>query len=293
MTSGVLKIDQTVVDAKVAEALAEDSPTGDVTVESIIPADLEATATLMAREPGVMAGEQLFAAAFRLTDPRIEVTIDIHDGASFAAGDRIATVRGPARGVLTAERVGLNFVQRLSGIATLTAAYVAAVSGTRARILDTRKTTPTLRVFERHAVACGGGTNHRFSLSHGFMAKDNHLAVLAAGGKDLSAELQRVKSELAPGIPFEVEVDRLDQIDAVLAGGADIIMLDNFSLADLMRAVSHIGDRARTEASGGVNLTTVRAIAETGVDTISVGALTHSAPALDLGLDINLTDDQS
>jgi len=293
MTSGVLKIDQTLVDAKVAEALAEDAPSGDVTVESIIPADLEARATLMAREPGVMAGEQLFAAAFRLTDPRIEVKIDIHDGASFAAGDRIATVRGPARGVLTAERVGLNFVQRLSGIATLTAAYVAAVSGTGALILDTRKTTPTLRVFERHAVACGGGTNHRFSLSHGFMAKDNHLAVLAAGGKDLSAELQRVKSELAPGIPFEVEVDRLDQIDAVLAGGADIIMLDNFSLANLTRAVTHIGDRARTEASGGVNLTTVRAIAETGVDTISVGALTHSAPALDLGLDIDLTDDQS
>lgn len=288
MTSGVPRIDQTVVDAKVAEALAEDAPTGDVTAQSIIPADLEATATLMAREPGVMAGEQLLAAAFRLTDARIDVTIEIHDGDSFAAGDRIATVRGPARGVLTAERVGLNFVQRLSGIATLTAAYVAAVSGTGALILDTRKTTPTLRVFERHAVVCGGGTNHRFSLSHGFMAKDNHLAVLAAGGKDLSAELQRVKSGLAPGIPFEVEVDRLDQIDGVLAGGADIVMLDNFSLADLARAVTHIDDRARTEASGGVNLTTVRAIAETGVDTISVGALTHSAPALDLGLDIDL-----
>jgi nicotinate-nucleotide pyrophosphorylase (carboxylating) len=288
VTSGVPRIDQTVVDAKVAEALAEDAPTGDVTAQSIIPADLEATATLMAREPGVMAGEQLLAAAFRLTDARIDVTIEIHDGDSFAAGDRIATVRGPARGVLTAERVGLNFVQRLSGIATLTAAYVAAVSGTGALILDTRKTTPTLRVFERHAVVCGGGTNHRFSLSHGFMAKDNHLAVLAAGGKDLSAELQRVKSGLAPGIPFEVEVDRLDQIDGVLAGGADIVMLDNFSLADLARAVTHIDDRARTEASGGVNLTTVRAIAETGVDTISVGALTHSAPALDLGLDIDL-----
>lgn len=289
MTSNALTLDQKAVDAKVAEALAEDAPTGDVTADSIIPADLIATATLRAREPGVMAGEQLFAAAFRLTDPRINVTIEIHDGQPFAAGDRIAIVNGPARGVLTAERVGLNFVQRLSGIASLTAQYVAAVAGTGAQILDTRKTTPTLRVFERHAVACGGGTNHRFSLSHGFMAKDNHLAVLAAGGADLSAELRRVKSGLAPGIPFEVEVDRLDQIDAVLAGGADIVMLDNFSLADLARAVAHIGDRARTEASGGVNLTTVRAIAETGVDTISVGALTHSAPALDLGLDIDLT----
>jgi nicotinate-nucleotide pyrophosphorylase (carboxylating) len=288
MTPPVTMLDLELVDAKVLEALHEDSPTGDVTVTSIIPADLAATATLMAREPGVMAGEQLFEAAFRLTDPRIEVTLEVRDGESFVTGNRLATVHGPARGVLTAERVGLNFVQRLSGIATLTSRYVAAVGGTGAVILDTRKTTPTLRAFERHAVACGGGTNHRFSLSHGFMAKDNHLAILAAGGKDLSAELRRVKSELADNIPFEVEVDRLDQIDAVLAGGADIVMLDNFSLADLATAVAPIGARARTEASGGVNLTTVRAIAETGVDTISVGALTHSAPALDLGLDISL-----
>jgi nicotinate-nucleotide pyrophosphorylase (carboxylating) len=288
MTPPVPQLDQKTVDAKVAEALKEDAPTGDVTVDGIIPADLNATAALTAREPGVMAGEQLFEAAFRLTDPRVEITIEIRDGESFAAGDQIATVSGPARGVLTAERVGLNFVQRLSGIATLTRSYVSAVAGTGAVILDTRKTTPTLRVFERHAVACGGGTNHRFSLSHGFMAKDNHLAVLAAGGTDLSTELQRVKGGLAPGIPFEVEVDRLDQIDAVLAGGAEIVMLDNFSLDDLARAVALIGDRARTEASGGVNLATVRAIAETGVNTISVGALTHSAPALDLGLDISL-----
>lgn len=289
MTPSVSQLDQQTVDTKVAEALREDAPTGDVTVDNIIPADLNATAALTAREPGVMAGEQLYDAAFRLTDPRIEVTIEIRDGGSFAAGDRIATVSGPARGVLTAERVGLNFVQRLSGIATLTRSYVSAVAGTGAVILDTRKTTPTLRVFERHAVLCGGGTNHRFSLSHGFMAKDNHLAVLAAGGKDLSAELQRVKGGLAQGIPFEVEVDRLDQIEGVLAGGAEIVMLDNFSLDDLARAVALIGDRARTEASGGVNLATVRAIAETGVNTISVGALTHSAPALDLGLDISLT----
>jgi len=288
MIPPVTMLDQKLVDATVLEALHEDAPTGDVTATSIIPAELAATATLMAREPGVMAGEQLFEAAFRLTDSRIEVTREVRDGESFAAGDCLATVRGPARGVLTAERVGLNFVQRLSGIATLTAQFVSAVVGTGAVILDTRKTTPTLRIFERHAVLCGGGTNHRFSLSHGFMAKDNHLAVLAAGGKDLSTELRRVKGELAPDIPFEVEVDRLDQIDAVLAGGADIVMLDNFSLEDLARAVTQIGERARTEASGGVNLTTVRAIAETGVNTISVGALTHSAPALDLGLDVSL-----
>jgi len=288
MTIHVPQLDQKTVDAKVTEALSEDAPTGDVTVDSIIPTDLNATATLTAREPGVMAGEQLWEAAFRLTDPRTAIDLVIRDGMPFVAGDCIATVTGPARGILTAERVGLNFVQRLSGVATLTAAYVRAVSGTGAVILDTRKTTPTLRLFERYAVECGGGTNHRFSLSHGFMAKDNHLAVLASGGKDLSAELQRVKSGLAPGIPFEVEVDRLDQIEAVLAGGAEIVMLDNFSVPDLARAIALIGDRARTEASGGVNLTTVRAIAETGVNTISVGALTHSAPALDLGLDISL-----
>ena len=191
--------------------------------------------------------------------------------------------------MLTAERIGLNFVQRMSGIATLTAKYVEAVAGTKARIVDTRKTTPGLRAFERHAVVSGGGRNHRFSLSDAVMAKDNHLAILTAGGKDLTTELRRVKNELPHTMKLEVEVDRLDQIPPVLAAGVDIIMLDNFSLEDLRAGVALIDGKAVVEASGGVNLDTVAEIAATGVDVISVGALTHSARALDLGLDVKIS----
>lgn len=282
---------ETVLDAHtittvVTAALREDAPTGDITSLLTIAEQTRATATLVAREPGVFAGAEVFEAAFRLTDDTITVTLHAHDGDHFDAGEVLATVSGPARGILTAERIGLNFVQRMSGIATLTAAYVAAVDGTGAAILDTRKTTPTLRAFERHAVRCGGGTNHRLNLSTAFMAKDNHLAVLTAGGKDITTELQRIRRELPAGIAFEVEVDRLDQIEPVLAGGVDIIMLDNFTPEQLREGVTRVDGRATVEASGGVNLDTVRAIAETGVDTISVGALTHSARALDLGLDI-------
>lgn len=281
-------LDAGTIDLVVGAALREDAPQGDITSLLTIDEDTQATAKLVAREPGVFAGDAVFAAAFRLTDPTVSVALLARDGERFAAGDVLAFVTGAARSILTAERIGLNFVQRMSGIATLTAAYVDAVAGTSATILDTRKTTPTLRAFERHAVRCGGGTNHRLNLSTAFMAKDNHLAVLTAGGKDLTAELQRIRRELPPGVPFEVEVDRLDQIEPVLAGGVDIIMLDNFSLEDLREGVRQVAGRATVEASGGVTLDTVRAIAETGVDTISVGALTHSARALDLGLDIDL-----
>lgn len=281
-------LDADTIDRVVAAALLEDAPTGDITSQLTIGAETEAIAKLVAREPGVFAGADVFEAAFRLTDSSLRTELHTRDGDRFEAGQVLATVTGPARGILTAERIGLNFVQRMSGIATLTAAYVAAVAGTGATILDTRKTTPTLRAFERHAVRCGGGTNHRLNLSTAFMAKDNHLAVLTAGGKDITAELQRIRRELPAGIAFEVEVDRLDQIEPVLAGGVDIIMLDNFALDDLRAGVAIVDGRATVEASGGVNLDTVRTIAETGVDTISVGALTHSARALDLGLDIEL-----
>jgi len=281
-------LDQETIDRVVAEALHEDAPTGDITSLLAISEEAAATAVLAAREPGTFAGAEVFEAAFRLTDPRITVELLKKDGDSFVPGDQLARVSGPARGILTAERIGLNFTQRMSGIATLTATYVDAIKGTGATILDTRKTTPNLRAFERHAVVCGGGTNHRLNLSTAFMAKDNHLAVLLAGGKDLTTELQRVKTELPAGVKFEVEVDRLDQIEPVIAGGVDIIMLDNFSLADLKTGVAQVAGRAVVEASGGVNLDTVRAIAETGVDVISVGALTHSARALDLGLDVTI-----
>lgn len=281
------------IDRTVAAALEEDAPWGDLTSEYLIPAEATAQADLVAREPGVFSGGAVFAAAFRLTDPRIEVELLVDDGAVFAAGATLATVAGPARGVLTAERIGLNFVQRMSGIATLTRRYVDEVSHTGARIADTRKTTPGLRAFERHAVRSGGGHNHRFSLSDAVMAKDNHLAVLTATGPDGSVSitdaLRAAVARLPHTVHLEVEVDRLDQIEPVLAAGPGTIMLDNFSLDDLRTGVARVAGRATVEASGGVSLEGVRAIAETGVDVISVGALTHSAPALDLGLDVRVT----
>jgi nicotinate-nucleotide pyrophosphorylase (carboxylating) len=273
----------------VGRALDEDAPWGDLTSTYLIPAEATATANLVAREAGIFSGGEVFAAAFTLTDPAIEVELLLADGAAFQEGDILARVRGNARGILGGERVGLNFVQRMSGIATLTFSYVARIAGTQARIADTRKTTPGLRGFERHAVRSGGARNHRYSLSDAVMAKDNHLAVLQAGGRDLATELARVRRELPHTAHLEVEVDRLDQIAPVLSAGVDTIMLDNFSLADLRAGVALIAGRAVVEASGGINLNTVRDVAETGVDVISVGALTHSAPSLDLGLDVTIT----
>lgn len=279
---------RTQIDRVVASALEEDSPWGDLTSEYLIPDDALASAELVAREAGVFSGGEVFAAAFRLTDPRIRVEVLVEDGAHFAVGTVLARVDGPARGVLTAERIGLNFVQRMSGIATLTHRYVTEVEHTGARIADTRKTTPGLRALERHAVRSGGGHNHRHSLSDAVMAKDNHLAVLTARGASVTQALQAAIARLPHTTHVEVEVDRLDQIDAVLAAGVGTIMLDNFSLADLREGVARIGGRVTVEASGGVSLDTVRDIAETGVDVISVGALTHSARALDLGLDVRV-----
>lgn len=281
------------IDFVVRAALDEDAPWGDLTSEALIPADAVATAELRARESGVFSGGEVFTAAFALTDSRIDIDVRVSDGEAFAAGDVLASVTGPARGVLQAERVGLNFTQRMSGIATLTAAYVAAVAGTGARIADTRKTTPGLRRFERHAVRSGGGHNHRFSLSDAVMAKDNHLAVLVARHGSITAALQAARTALPHTTHLEVEIDRLDQLDAVLAAGTGprgvgTIMLDNFSLEDLRAGVAAIAGRTIVEASGGVSLDTVAAIAATGVDVVSVGALTHSARALDLGLDVRV-----
>jgi nicotinate-nucleotide pyrophosphorylase (carboxylating) len=223
------------------------------------------------------------------TDPSIRTELHVADGETFAAGAVLATVSGPARAVLQAERVALNLVQRMSGIATLTAQYVAEVAHTRARIVDTRKTTPGLRAFERHAVRSGGGHNHRFSLSDAVMAKDNHLAVLTAqSGLSVTDALRAVRAQLSHTTHLEVEVDRMDQIEPVLAARVDTIMLDNFSVDELREGVAVVAGRAIIEASGNVNLTTVRAIAETGVDVISVGALTHSVRSLDLGLDVSV-----
>ncbi|WAP52844.1 carboxylating nicotinate-nucleotide diphosphorylase [Arthrobacter sp. ATA002] len=285
-TQRAVPVPQEAVDRIVAAALAEDAPWGDITSELLVPVEARAAAVLTAREPGIFCGTQVIEAAFRLASPETEVQFLVRDGGSLQAGTVLAEISGSARAMLTGERVALNLAQRLSGIATLTAAFVAQTAGTSARITDTRKTTPGLRILERHAVRCGGGYNHRFSLSDAVMAKDNHLALLAAGGVDPAQVLASAKARLPHTVHFEVEVDRLDQIETALAGGADTVLLDNFSLHDLRLGVELIAGRARTEASGNVSLATVADIAGTGVDLISAGALTHSVRALDLGLDL-------
>ncbi|MEL0626678.1 carboxylating nicotinate-nucleotide diphosphorylase [Salinibacterium amurskyense] len=279
-------MNQQLVDNVILMALAEDAPWGDITSDAFVPEDATATAVLNAREAGVASGLDVFARTFQLVDAHAEVTLQASDGDSFTAGQQLASVSGNARAVLRAERIALNLSQRMSGIATQTAAYVAQVAGTHARVVDTRKTTPGLRALERHAVRSGGGHNHRFSLSDAVMAKDNHLAVLAAAGIELGEAIRQARARIGHTTHLEVEVDRLDQVETVVSAGVDTIMLDNFSLDDLRAGVELVAGRAIVEASGGVNLDTIAAIAATGVDVISVGALTHSVRSLDLGLDI-------
>lgn len=275
-----------IVEAAVRAALAEDAPWGDLTVELAIPADLNTATRIVAREPGVFAGGALVREAFRQVDERVELSDVMSDGTAFAAGDVLARVVGPARGVLTGERVALNFAQRLSGVATLTSRFVSAVAHTSARIADTRKTTPGLRALEKHAVRAGGGTNHRFGLSDAIMIKDNHLAALGAmDSASTTSALQQLRDRAGHTTSIIVEIDRLDQLDAVLAADVTGVLLDNFSLADMTSAVQRIAGEVVVEASGGVALETVAAIAETGVDVISVGRLTHGVCSLDLGLD--------
>lgn len=276
----------------VDRALAEDAPWGDATSEAAIPASATATARIVSRVDGVFAGGLPLELAFTRVDPALVVERHLADGDPMTPGMIVATITGSARAILRGERVALNLSQRLSGIATLTRQHVDAVVGTISavgqpvRLVDTRKTTPGLRMLEKAAVRSGGGHNHRYSLSDAVMLKDNHLAVLRSQGLDLTEAIRTVRSRIPHTMHLEVEVDRLDQLPAVIAAEPDTIMLDNFSLDDLRAGVALIAGRAVVEASGGVRLDTVRAIAETGVDVISVGALTHSAPALDLGLDI-------
>ncbi|MHA7986102.1 carboxylating nicotinate-nucleotide diphosphorylase [Rathayibacter sp. CAU 1779] len=277
-----------IIDRVVNTALDEDAPWGDVTSELFIPADAAASARLVAREPGVFSGGEVLVRTMRAVDERIAVSLLVADGERFAKGQTLAVIAGPARGILRGERVALNLVQRMSGIATLTSRYVELAAGTHARIVDTRKTTPGLRALERHAVVCGGGRNHRNSLSDAVMAKDNHLAVLTADGRSVTDAIRAVRAQLGHTTHLEVEVDRMDQIEPVLAGDVDTIMLDNFTADELREGVALVNGRAIVEASGNVNLDTVAAIAATGVDVISVGALTHSVRSLDLGLDVDI-----
>jgi nicotinate-nucleotide pyrophosphorylase (carboxylating) len=273
----------------VSDALNEDLGWGDLTSDYFVPENVYAVGRFVVRKPGVLSGLEVAAMVYALEDPSVEFQALIEDGAELQAGQTIAKVRGRARSLLRGERVALNFLQRLSGIASLTAQYVAATSGTNAKIVDTRKTTPLLRDLEKYAVRCGGGYNHRRNLSDGVMLKDNHLAALASAGLKLADIMQDAKQHLPHLVKIEVEVDRLDQIPAALDGGADVILLDNMTPAQLKEAVALIHGRALTEASGNVNLNTVAEIARSGVDLISVGALTHSAGSLDIGLDFEFT----
>ena len=270
----------------VALALAEDLGTaGDVTSLATIPADATGRAAFVARKPGVVAGLHLIPLVAGEVDPTLHVELLAEDGATVVRGDRLATIAGPLRALLAAERTALNFVQRLSGVATLTRQYADAVAGTRAQVLDTRKTTPGWRLLEKFAVRMGGGTNHRVGLYDAILIKDNHLAGL---GADAVRRAVAASRQHAPGLPVEIEVDTLDQLDEALAVRADIVLLDNLpadSLREAVRRRDAVSPGTRLEASGGVTLNAIRGLAEAGVDRISVGALTHSAPALDIGLD--------
>lgn len=276
------RLSRQAVQQAVADALAEDlGLSGDITTDATVAPDATADAVIASRQDGVVSGLDLAATAFSVLDDGVRFTVVSPDGARVKKGDIVARISGNARAILTGERVALNYLGRLSGIATLTRRYVDAVDGTKAAIVDTRKTTPGLRTFEKYAVRCGGGRNHRTGLFDAILIKDNHI--IAAGGID--AAIERARAYAGHMVKVEIEVDTLEQLARVLQHRVDAVLLDNMAPATLREAVVMVAGRALTEASGGVNLSTVRAVAETGVDLISVGALTHSAPVLDLGLD--------
>ena len=270
----------------VKAALAEDIGGGDATTLALVPEDAVATAVMIAREPLVMAGADLALAVFQQLDERVEFGVEIFDGQHAGLGQALLRVQGPARALLTAARTALNFIQRLAGVATLTARFVEQVTGTGAQILDTRKTTPGWRALEKYAVAGGGGPHHRLGLHDRVMIKDNHLAALEG---DI-AKAVALAREASPGLKVEVEADTVEQAQAAAEAGADIILLDNMSCDELRDAIGQIDGRARTEASGDVTLETVHEIAGTGVDFVSVGALTHSAPSVDIALEFDPAD---
>jgi nicotinate-nucleotide pyrophosphorylase (carboxylating) len=270
-------------------ALEEDlGAAGDLTSAALIPEDLQGQAVFVARAAGVVAGLPAAQIVTRLVDPRLEVTDQVADGTGVAPGATLAVVRGPMRSILTAERTALNFLQRLSGVATQTALHVDAVKGLPCKVLDTRKTTPGWRLLEKYAVRMGGGHNHRMGLFDGVLIKDNHLAALGPGKETVARAVRLAREKHGASVPLEVEVDCLDQLDAALLAGPDIILLDNMTpdrIREAVRRRNEVAPQVQLEASGGVTLTTLRDIAEAGADRVSVGALTHSAKALDIALD--------
>jgi nicotinate-nucleotide pyrophosphorylase (carboxylating) len=271
------------VEPLVRTALLEDiAHGGDLTTDAIVPGDRRARARIVARRDGVVAGLPIAATAFSLVDARVRMDVRAADGERVGAGATLAELEGPARAILTAERTALNFLGHLCGIATATRALVDAVAGTNARIVCTRKTTPGLRVLEKYAVRCGGGGNHRFGLDDAVLVKDNHIAIAGS----IRAAVEAVRARVGHMVKIEVEVETLDQLRELLALPVDAVLLDNMSPTQLKEAIAEVNGRLLTEASGGIDLSTVRAVAESGVDLISVGWLTHSAPALDVALEI-------
>lgn len=273
------------INQAVVAALREDVGTGDATTLATVPEQAQAKALMRARQALVVAGIDFAQAAFQQLSPSVTFPLKRADGERIGNGETLLEISGPARTLLTAERVALNFIQRLSGVATLTAAFVNSIRGTKARILDTRKTTPGWRRFEKYAVTCGGGSNHRHGLYDMVLIKDNHLVALRNERPNAIAIAVRRARDKFPGLKIEVEADTVEQVQQALDAGAELVVLDNMSPAQMRECVRLTNGRAQLEASGGVKLETVRAIAETGVDFISVGALTHSAPAVDIGLD--------
>lgn len=270
------------IEAIVKTALAEDlGDAGDITCASLIPEASQSSAKIVARADGVVCGIECAKTALRLVDDALRVTVFKKDGDVLKAGDVIATIEGKSRSILTAERTALNFLTHLSGIATLTASFVKQTTGTKAKILCTRKTHPGLRALEKFAVRMGGAVNHRFGLYDAVLIKDNHLAAVGS----ITAAVAKARAAVGKGVKVEIEVDTLDQLREALTTDADVIMVDNFTIDSLKQAVAEAAGKIPLEASGGVNLQTIRSIAETGVDFISVGAITHSAPALDIALD--------
>lgn len=270
----------------VQQALDEDLASGDVTTSALLPAAIQATATIVAHQPMTVAGVAVAREVFLAVDPSVRMTTTVRDGDAVKPDTPVLAIRGDVRSLLMAERVAVNFLQQLSGIATLTARFCAAVRGFPTRILDTRKTTPGLRAFEKWAVQLGGGKNHRFSLGDGVLIKDNHLAVLRATGVDVAGACRLARAGAPHGLRIEVEAKTLQEVKEALAGKADIILLDNMSPAMVRQAVALIKQRALVEVSGGMTLQTVAAMAQAGADFISVGALTHSAPAANLSMDL-------
>ena len=285
----MIRIPPAEIERVVRSALEEDLGWGDVTTDSLVDPTLRASGRIVAREPGVLAGIAVAAEVFRQVDPSVEIGFEKADGDRLVRGDVVMSVAGPAAALLRAERTALNFLQRLSGVATQTARYVERIQGLPAKVIDTRKTTPGLRCLEKYAVRMGGGHNHRHGLGDGVLVKDNHLVALALEGAGIAEAVRRARDRVPHTIKIEVEADTLDQVKEALEAGSDLILLDNMTPEEMRTAVQMSGGRAVLEASGGITLDTIRGVAETGVDLISVGALTHSVKALDLALDFDLT----